>query len=74
MSFFAILTALRTEHDHKAAIMFQKTKVQPFAQGSPEGEYTKLLTPSYASALVLKQLELAKKVKEIKEENGRYVV
>ncbi|XP_065886150.1 zinc finger SWIM domain-containing protein 3-like isoform X3 [Dysidea avara] len=71
--FFVILTALRTERDHKAAVMFQKTKVQPFSQGSPESEYTKLLT-LYASTLVLKQLELAKKVKEIKEDNGRYIV
>ena len=47
--------------------------MQPFAQGSPESEYTKLLT-SYASALVLKQLELAKKVKEINKENSRYIV
>jgi len=31
--FFVILTALRTERDHKAAIMFQKVKVQPFVQG-----------------------------------------
>ena len=42
-------------------------------QGSPESEYTKLLT-SYASGLVIKQLETAKKVKNIKEENDRYVV
>lgn len=71
--FFVILTALRTERDHKAAVMFQKVKVQPFVQGSPESEYTKLLT-SYASGLVIKQLEIAKKVKNIKEENDRYVV
>jgi len=54
-------------------ITFKKTKVQPFAQGSPESEHTKLLT-SYASALVLKQLELAKIMKEIEEEHGRYVI
>jgi len=53
--------------------MFQKVKVQPFKQGSSENEYTKLLT-SYASGLVIKQLEAAKKVKNIKTENDRYVV
>ena len=71
--FFVILTALRTERDHKTAVMFQKVKVQPYVQGSPENEYTKLLT-SYASGLVIKQLETAKKVKNIKEESDRYVV
>ena len=53
--------------------MFQKVKVQPFAQGGPESEYTKLLT-SYASGLVIKQLETTRKVKNIKEENNSYVV
>ena len=67
------MTALCTEHDHKAAMMFQKVKVKPFVQGSPENEYTKLLT-LYASGLVIKQLEIAKKVKNIKEENDKYVV
>ena len=38
--FFVILTALHTEHDHKAAVMFQKVKVQSYVQRSPENEYT----------------------------------
>ena len=42
--FFIILSTLRTERDHKAAVMFQKVKVLPFPQGSPESQYTKLLT------------------------------
>ena len=31
LKFFVILTCLRTERDHKAAIMFQKIKVRPFS-------------------------------------------
>ena len=72
-SFFVILTALRTERDHKAAIMFQKVKVQPYEQGSPEMEYSKLLT-SYASTFVIKQMKLAHKVKQIKEDGEQYLV
>ena len=71
--FFVILTALRTERDHRAALMFQKVKVHTFATDSPEGEYSKLLT-SYASPLVVKQIELAKKVKVIKEVGDQYSV
>ena len=48
-------------------------KLQRSAQGSPESEYTKLLT-SYASGLVIKQLETARKMKNIIEENNSYVV
>ena len=40
--------------------MFQKVKVQPYEQGSPEMEYSKLLT-SYASTFVIKQMKLAHK-------------
>lgn len=72
-SFFVILTALWTERDHKAAIMFQKVKVQPYEQGSPESEYSKLLM-TYASTFVIKQLKLADKVKEIKEHAENYIV
>lgn len=71
--FFIILTALRTERDHRAAVMFQKVKVQTFAPDSPEGEYSKLLT-SYASPKVIKQIELVSNVKEIKEVGDQYSV
>ena len=71
--FFIILTALRTERDHKAAVMFQKVKVHPFPVNSPENEYSKLLT-SYASAFVLKQLRLAEKVKDIRENGEQFTV
>ena len=43
--------------------MFQKVKVCAFAPDSPKGEYSKLLT-SYASPKVIKQIELATKVKQ----------
>ena len=71
--FFVILTTLRTERDHKAALTFQKVKVQRFEQGSPENEYSKVLT-DYASSFVIKQLQLAKKVKDIKCNGEQYTV
>ena len=71
--FFILLTALRTERDHKAAVMFQKVKVHPFLANSPESEYFKLLT-SYALGFVFKQMKLAEKVKEIKENRNEYIV
>ena len=64
--FFVILTPLRTERDHKAAIMFQKGKVQPYEQGSPESEYSKFLT-TYASTFVMKQLKLASRVSDLSQ-------
>ena len=42
-SFFTILTALRTERDHKAAIMFQKVRVQPMSK-----EVRKASIPSFS--------------------------
>ena len=71
--FFIILTALRTERDHRTAVMFQKVKVHPFPANSPESEYTKLLT-SYASAFVLKQLKLAEKVKQIEGSGEQFTI
>ncbi len=71
--FFIILTALRTERDHKAAIMYQKVKVHPFPLDSPQSDYSRFLT-SYATEYVLKQLSLIDKVKDIKDENGQYSV
>ena len=66
------MTALRTERDHKAAIMFQKVRVQRYEQGSPESEYSKLLT-TYASTFVIKQLKLDDKVKQITENEKKYL-
>ena len=71
--FFVILVALRTERDHKAGDQFQKVKVHPFSSDSPEGQYYKLLT-SYASPFVLKQMELSKKVMEIKKIDDQYFI
>ena len=68
-NFFVILSALRTESDHKTAVMFQKVKVLPFQQGTTEFDYTKYLT-SYAAGFVLKQLELVSKVKDIKDDGS----
>ena len=52
--FFVILTALRTERDHKAAIMFQNVKVNPFRDDSPESQYSKLLTSYTLKTMVCK--------------------
>lgn len=71
--FFIILGALRTERDHKAAIMFQKVRVNPFPEDSPESKYAQLLT-SYASKFVLQQLSLVEKVKNVKEANGEFTI
>ena len=67
--FFIILSALRTESDHKTAVIFQKVKVLPFQQGTAEFDYTKYLT-SYAAGFVLKQLEVVSKVKDIKDDGS----
>lgn len=69
--FFIILTALCTERDNKAAIMFQKIKVNPFCDDSPESQYSKLLT-AYTAEYVHRQLKLCDNVHEIKEDNGQY--
>ena len=71
--FFIILVALRTERDHKAALMFQKVRVNPFPNDSPESNYAKLLT-SYAFRFILHQLQLVEKVKDIKEVNGEFSI
>lgn len=67
--FFVILTSLRGERDHKAALQFQKVKVHPFLASSPKAQYAKLLT-SYAFSFVLKQMKLSAQVKTIHEESG----
>ena len=64
VKFFIILTSLRTERDHKAALQFQKVKVYSFDSSAPEAEYASILT-SYAFSFVLKQISLAEKVKDI---------
>ena len=69
---FCILTALRTERDHKAAVMFQKVRVCPFPKDSAEYSYSQLLT-SYAFTFVNKQLKLIDKVKNFDEAEEGYV-
>lgn len=65
-----ILNVLRTERDHKIAIMMQKTKVNRFQS---EYLYFNYLT-SYASEFVIKQLSLIDKVANITENDGEYTV
>ena len=60
--FFCVLLSLRTERDHKAAESFHKIAVIVHPEGSAEARYIQLLT-TYASTLVLKQINLADKVK-----------
>lgn len=73
VKFFVILTSLRTERDHKAALQFQKVRVQPFPSSSAEAEYSQILT-SYALSYVIKQISLVDKVTSIQEEDGMYKV
>ena len=53
--------------------MFQKIKVRPFSNDTPEAKYCELLT-SYASDFVVKQLNLFEKVKNIQEKDGVYTI
>jgi len=53
---FALLSSLRQERDHQAAVSFQKVKVDRFPCNSAEHLYSLLLTP-YASSYVTKQLQ-----------------
>ena len=61
-----ILSALRTENNHKTAVMFQKV---PFQQGTAELDYIKYLT-FYVAGFVFKHLELVSKVKDIKDDGS----
>ena len=69
--FFVILTYLRTERDHRAAIQFQKVKVYPF---SPSGSRIFKVLTLYAFTFVHKQMKLSGKVEVIEEENGVHKV
>lgn len=55
------ITSIRTERDHEAALLYQKVKIYPFSDSSPEAKYSVFLT-SYAFEFVLKQLQLTVKV------------
>ena len=68
---FVILSALKTERDHKAALVFQKVKVNPFPDDSPLSMYSRLLT-NYATGFVHKQLELADSVSSFTTEGDEY--
>lgn len=59
---------MRTERDHKAAIMFQKVKVNRHCDDSPKSRYSKLLAADCGH----KQLKLIDKVHEIREDNGYF--
>ena len=53
------MNTLRTKRDHKAALVFQKVKVSAHCEGSPENDYSRLLT-SFASSFLFKQMRLTK--------------
>ena len=55
--FFITVSALRGERNHKAAIMFQKVRVQVFDDGSPEKLYSQLLTHYAASYVIMINLQ-----------------
>ncbi len=72
--FFIILTALRTERDHKAALVFQRVKVNPFRDDSSENMYSQLLTNYSANFQLELADKLANKLSQITEEGDTYVV
>jgi len=72
-NFFIALTALRKGVDHKAAAMIHKTPVRPWNNGSPESNYTMLLTP-YAVNYVVQQLQRSKAITHIVSEEGKYYI
>ena len=49
---FIAITSIRTEQDHEAALLYQKVKIYPFSDSSPEAKYSVFLT-SYAFEFVL---------------------
>jgi len=63
-NFFIAPTALRKGVDHKAAAMIHKTPVRPWNNGSPESNYTTLLTP-YAVKYIVQQLQRSKAITHI---------
>ena len=72
-NFFIILAALWTERDHKAALMCQKIKVNPFRDDSPQHMYSRLLT-NYAAEFVHKQLKLAEKIPDFTEDDEGFML
>lgn len=58
---FIAITSIWTERDHKSALLYQKVKLYPFSDSSPEAKYSVFLT-SNAFESVLKQLQLTEKV------------
>ena len=72
-NFFIALTALHKGVDQKAAAMIHKTPVRPWNNGSPESNYTTLLTP-YAVNYVVQQLQRSKAITHIVSEEGKYYI
>ena len=70
--FFLILRVLRSERDHKAALVAQKVPVS-YHTLTDDGSlsYMKYLTP-YAYQFLAKQMELKKKVKLQPQEDGAF--
>lgn len=65
--------SLRVERDHRALSVFQKVRVTPFKPDSPEYSYMQILTP-YALGYVVKQLDLAHKVKILRQSGNVYEI
>ena len=72
-NFFIALTALRKGVDHKATAMIHKMPVHPWYNGSPESNYTTLLTP-YAVNYVVLQLQRSKAITHNVSEEGKYYI
>lgn len=70
---YVVMTSIRLEHAHKVAYEFQKVKTARHVPGSAADLYAKTLT-RYASELVMKQLDLAAKVKGFAGTEGAYTI
>ena len=68
-----VLSVLQTERNHRAISLFQKVSVKLFASDSAEHHYMGILTP-YALSFVVRQIELADKVKIKSEFEGSFEI
>ena len=67
-----VLSSFHIERDHKAITLFQKVPSQPFPEGSLKYQYMQVVTP-FALSHVMKQIDLADKVKLKSEAGNKYI-
>jgi len=67
-----MLSSFHVEQDHRTIALFQKVPSQPFPKGSHKYQYMQVVTP-FALSHIVKQIDLASKVKLKSEENCGYI-